>query len=230
MNSSVSPTAQTTAAIERILKVVLDEVANAYLHGDRPLLQTFGVHPRDAETIDRLDRLRLARDIVASPTSGINIEFNDDILDCLMSRSEARDKKDRQIRQLMNLGSTQTMLTDLGFHINSDGGSQKGAVRGLCQTHPTGFPFGRPPVLEDDMIRALDDYWGSIPQPGRICPIDHLIRAADHLDLRVVSIWNYIKGFPDITKKSSLPGSPDWIYVLFPDWPNQKKNTFRYPR
>lgn len=226
MNRGTATANLTCTAVERLFKLMLDEVSTAYQQGDPGFLSFMGISTSDAQSIDKANRRRLAK-LLASEEGILTLSVNQAALSTTLIEASYSTNQIRQCRELINAGATQTMLSDLGFLIAREGGSQRDAISGLCKTHPTGFPPGRPPNIESDMVLALDDYWASIRNPSRINPIDHLLRTAEHLDIRVASIWNYIQTYPSTRCSPAPPGIPDWIMVVFPEWPHQKRSVVR---
>lgn len=212
---------QTRSAMERITLIVLDEIAVAYVLGDINLLTNLEVTPEQAANIHNANRHDIARMIAAKSTE-FGIAINQKILKGVLNDRARAAKKEKQCRELINAGATQAMLEDIGFCLRRAGTSSRQGMTGMRRTHPDESHVGRPQAMGIRDIQKMYAYWSSLTNPGRIDPIEHLLMTAQYMDISVASIWSYIVNNP--CEDVSAPiGSPNWVMVMFPQWPEGTK-------
>lgn len=219
---------QTAEALERVVTVLLDEAAVAYLHGNSTLLSAFSIDPEQAKIISTANRRDLAKRIVkSSKQSAIRLSLDQNALAGIFESMGAADLRVRHRRELINEGASKNMLKDLGLDSAQPGVSYNGLFSGLRSTCPDGeLPSGRPQDLTVHQKQLLNTYWDRFTHPASIDPIDHLIRSAQYLNVSVTAIWKYIMEDPigdrGIQKPVGQETTPDWVFVMFFDWGKNK--------
>ena len=151
----------------------------------------------------------------ATARGGLAFSFDVTVLSEIVEKEASFQFDNRRRRSLVDRGANLKMLRELGLGVSHS------ASNALCVSSPQGYSYGRPRKATSDDIRAMHHYWSSCSDPGRIHPIDHLLRTADHVDLRLASVWAYLVEHPAAT--TSATDVPVWVQVMFPDWPRGTK-------
>ena len=164
-----------------------------------------------AAAIADVDRGRLSQQF-AIARGELAFSFDVNVLSSIVEEKASLQLDDRRRRSLVDRGANLKMLRELGL------GVSHAAFNAMCVSTPQGYPYGRPRRPTNDDIRAMHHYWSSCSNPGRIHPVDHLLRTADHVDLRLASVRAYLLEHPAAT--APLADVPVWLQVMFPDWPH----------
>jgi len=210
----------TTVAFERVITTLLDEIAVAYVSGDKKFLDAIGVTAKHASIIEGTNRTKLAKRLVSKPDGTIHVGFEVQPLELILAGVQKADQRERQCRELVNAGANNDMLNELGFRLNREGLSTREGFTGMRATHPgEGLALGRVQNLTAEQMQRINIYWAKFNNPSEVDPIDHLIRSAQYLNVNVGSIWKYIMEDPN---DDSIPKAPDgvqpWVMIMFPRW------------